>query len=86
VTAEKDGHVYFAIVHMTVGTYTANIAFPDYVYPHVLSPTPMPTAAPTAQGTATPTAKPTATPAPGPGLAATALLLAIAGLAAVRKK
>lgn len=33
ITAEKDGHVWFAVVNATyAGTQTVNVAIPDYVY------------------------------------------------------
>jgi hypothetical protein len=84
LTAEKDGQVYFAVVYMTVGTYTANVAFPDYVYtariPPTLTPTPLPTAA------SSPTPTPTPTPAPSPGFEVFLVLAAIGiGLLAYRK-
>jgi hypothetical protein len=63
LTAEKDNHTYFAMVYLTVGTYTANVAFPDYIYtariPPTVTPTPVPAVTPT------PTPKPTPTPSPG---------------------
>jgi hypothetical protein len=63
LTAEKDGNEYFALVNVTAGTYTANVAFPDYVY--TVPVTPSPTPAPTVTPTPGPTASPTPTPAPG---------------------
>jgi PGF-CTERM protein len=79
VTAEKDGHIYFAFVNLTEGTYTANVAIPDFVYnppPPVATPTPTPgpTVAPTVAPTPTPTPKPT------PGFE---LVFALAGLLGV---
>jgi hypothetical protein len=65
LTAEKDNHTYFAMVYLTVGTYTANVAFPDYVYPAYIPPTVTPTPVPTVTPVATPTATPTPTPSPG---------------------
>lgn len=63
VTAEKDGHMYYAIVEVRQGTYTANVAIPDYVYVVPITPTPTPVATP--EPTASPIA--TATPAPQQG-------------------
>jgi hypothetical protein len=83
VTAEKDGHVYYAIVYMTVGTYTANIAFPDYVYLAPITPTPAaPTATPAA---ASPTPAATPAPTPAPGALAALAMIGLACLAAWRK-
>jgi hypothetical protein len=63
LTAEKDNQTYFAMVYLTVGTYTANVAFPDYIYTAYIPPTVTPTPGPSA----TPTPTPTPTPAPSPG-------------------
>ncbi len=75
LTAEKDNHTYFAMVYLTVGTYTANVAFPDYVYtariPPTVTPTPVPTATPTS------TATPTPTPKASPGFEAILVLVGI---------
>ncbi len=62
LTAEKDGHFGFALVNVTVGTYTANVVLPDYIYviPITPTPTPVPTAA-----SPNPSASPSPTPAPG---------------------
>lgn len=83
VTAERDGHVYYAIVYMTAGTYTANIAFPDYVY--VMPITPTPTPAPTATDLPSASASPTPTPAPGFEFPAAMAIIGIVALAATRK-
>lgn len=87
LTAEKDGHVYFAMVYMTVGTYTANVAFPDYVFPGFIKPTtvPTPTEVPTPVSTSTRTPTPTPSPAPGMGITI-ALLSMICALAWVTLK
>jgi hypothetical protein len=78
LTAEKDGNEYFALVNMTVGTYTANVAFPNYVFtgaiPTTVTPTPVPTS--------TPAPTPTPTPTPAPGFE-TVIALAAIGLVAV---
>lgn len=76
VTAEKDNHLWFAHVNLTAGTYTANVAIPDYVYTAPATPTV--TAVPT---TPTPTTSAaTATPTPTPGFET---LFAVAGLLGV---
>ena len=75
LTAEKDNHTYFAMVYLTVGTYTANVAFPDYVYPAYIPPTVTPTPVPTA--TPTSTATPTPTPKASPGFEAILVLVGI---------
>ncbi|MGA9140082.1 MAG: carboxypeptidase-like regulatory domain-containing protein [Methanocella sp.] len=62
LTAEKDGHEYFAMVNVTAGTYTANVVLPDYVYIVPVTPTPTPGPAATSSN---PSASPSATPAPG---------------------
>jgi len=82
LTAEKDGHVYFAMVYMNVGTYTANVAFPDYVFPGLILPTtPTPTVVtPVTSPTESPS--PSATPASGlsiPGMSAGVALISIFG-------
>jgi hypothetical protein len=65
LTAEKDNNTYFAMVNLTVGTYTANVAFPDYVYTARIPPTVTPMPVPTATPKPTPTPSPTPKPAPG---------------------
>ena len=81
LTAEKDNHTYFAMVYLTVGTYTANVAFPDYIYTARIPPTVTPLPVPTAT-VPTPTATPT--PKPSPGFEAILVLTAIGlGLFAV---
>lgn len=84
LTAEKDGHVYFALVNMTVGTYTANVAFPDYVYTVPVTPTPTPE--PTAIPSPGPSTSPTPTPAPGFGPAIALAAIGIGLLAAYNRK
>jgi hypothetical protein len=82
LTAEKDGHVYFAMVYLTVGTYTANVAFPDYVYTARIPPTVTPTPVPSA----TPAPTPTPTPTPTPGFEAIVAIVAMGiGIVAFRK-
>ncbi len=76
LTAEKDGQVYYAKVFLEAGTYTANVAFPDYIYIPPVTPTPVLTPTPT------PSATPTPTPAPSPGFGAVFAIMAIvAGIA-----
>jgi hypothetical protein len=69
--------------NLTVGTYTANVAFPDYIYtaciPPTVTPTPVPTATPTASPSPTPSPKPT------PGFEA-AIAIAAIGIGIVLKK
>lgn len=84
LTAEKDGHEYFALVNMTVGTYTANVAFPDYVYTVPVTPTPTP--ASTATSSPVPSGSPTPTPAPGFGSAIALAAIGIGLLAAHNRK
>jgi hypothetical protein len=64
LTAEKDGHVYYAIVYLEAGTYTANVAFPDYIFNRPITPTPT-AEPPTVTPSAAPTPTPTPTPTPG---------------------
>lgn len=82
LTAEKDGHVYFAMVYMNVGTYTANVAFPDYVFPGFITSTPEPvvTAVP---ATPTPTEAASPSPTPSPGFESLATLLVLAAAAGI---
>ena len=75
LTAEKDNNTYFAMVNLTVGTYTANVAFPDYVYTARLPPTVTPTPVPAV--TPKPTPRPTATPTPSPGFEVAAAVVAL---------
>jgi PGF-CTERM protein len=86
VTAEKadasgNNRMWFAIVNLTVGTATNNIAIPSLVI-NVPSPTavvtPVITPAPTAVITPAPTTAPTSTPTPG-----FELVFALAGLLGV---
>lgn len=80
LTAEKDGHVYFAMVYMNVGTYTANVAFPDYVFPALITPTPTPEPVITPVPSETPAASPSATSSSGlpvPGMGAMVTLVAL---------
>jgi hypothetical protein len=73
VTAEKDGHIYYAVISVDQGTTTANVAIPDYVF--VVPVTPEPTVIPSAISSgATPTPTPTPTSSPGPDVL-TALVL-----------
>lgn len=82
LTAEKDNHTYFAMVYITAGTYTANVAFPDYIY----TPRILPGATPTPVPDVTPAPTPTSTPRPTPGFEALLALAAIGlGLLACRK-
>jgi len=89
LTAEKDGHVYFAMVYMDIGTYTANVAFPDYAVPAFIMPTPTP--APTPETIASPTPSPTATPSsglpiPGMEIVMATISIALAAAASLHKK
>ena len=85
VTAEKtdasgNNHVWFAIVNLTVGTATNNVAIPDLVIstpPVTGTPTVTVTAAPSTP-TPTPTPTPTSTPTPG-----FEMVFALAGLLGV---
>ncbi|WP_424359774.1 carboxypeptidase regulatory-like domain-containing protein [Methanocella sp. MCL-LM] len=92
LTAEKDGHVYFAMVYMNVGTYTANVAFPDYVYPALITPTPTPEPVITPVPSEAPTTVPTAASSSGltiPGMGAMLTVLALVaslGIAAIALK
>ncbi len=86
LTAEKDGHVYFAMVYMNVGTYTANVAFPDYVFPGLILPTPTSTPVVTPAPSPTESTSPSATPASGlpiPGMSAVVALISLVGALAV---
>jgi PGF-CTERM protein len=72
VTAEKadasgNNRMWFAIVNLTIGTATNNIAIPSLVInvPTTPSVTPIITAIPSATPTPTPSPSPTATPTPG---------------------
>jgi PGF-CTERM protein len=86
VTAEKtdasgNNHIWFAIVNLTVGTATNNVAIPDLVIS--VPPTPSPTTGtptPVITPTPTPTATPTPTPTPTPGFE---VVFALAGLMGV---
>jgi PGF-CTERM protein len=85
VTAEKEdasgnNHIWFAIVNLTVGTATNNVAIPDLVIstPIVNTPTPTPAATVTVTPTPAPTATPTPTPSPG-----FEMVFALAGLLGV---
>ncbi|MCD1293435.1 carboxypeptidase regulatory-like domain-containing protein [Methanocella sp. CWC-04] len=82
VTAEKDGHMYFAMVDVEKGTYTANVAIPDYVYvvPAPLMPTPAATAEPSA------TATPEPTPAETPGFGMVLWILSIGAVIVLLKR
>ncbi len=84
VTAEKadaagNNHIWFAIVNLTVGTATNNVAIPTLVYssgvPTTVTPTP-----PAVTATPTPTAAPPVTPTPAPGFE---MVFALAGLLGV---
>ncbi len=94
VTAEKQGHVYYAVFVLgpntatsiagaknfngEIGTATHNIAIPDYAYMAPSTPTPTVTPTPTTQASATATTTVTATPTPG-----FEALFALAGLLGV---
>ncbi|MCD1296132.1 PGF-CTERM sorting domain-containing protein [Methanocella sp. CWC-04] len=80
VTAEKDGHIYFAMVNLTKGTYTANVAIPDYVYVAPVTPTPTPVVTATATATPVPPT-PTPTPTPTPGFETVFALAGLLGVA-----
>jgi PGF-CTERM protein len=81
VTAEKDGHMYFAIVNLTKGTATHNVAIPDFVYVAPVTPTPTPLPTPVATPTPVPTATPTPTPTPTPGFETVFALAGLLGVA-----
>jgi PGF-CTERM protein len=84
VTAEKadaagNNHMWFAIVNLTVGTATNNVAIPDLVIS--APPTATPVTSPTATATVTVTpVPPTPTPTPAPGFE---MVFALAGLLGV---
>jgi PGF-CTERM protein len=92
VTAEKEGHVWYAVFALgpnyitgapssmsgEIGTATHNIAIPDYAYMPPATPTPTITPTATAVVSAPATATPTATPTPG-----FEALFALAGLLGV---
>jgi PGF-CTERM protein len=86
VTAEKadasgNNHIWFAIVNLTVGTATNNVAIPDLVIATPSTPTPTVTATVTAApATPTPTATPIPTATPSPGFET---VFAVAGLLGV---
>ncbi|CAJ37673.1 carboxypeptidase-like regulatory domain-containing protein [Methanocella arvoryzae] len=89
LTAERDGHVYYAMVYMNVGTYTANVAFPDYVYPALITPTPTPEPVVTPTPVSSPTAAPPVDGLPVPGMGAVLSVLAVvasAGMAVLARK
>ncbi|CAJ37271.1 PGF-CTERM sorting domain-containing protein [Methanocella arvoryzae] len=87
LTAEKadssgNVHMWFAIVNLTVGTATNNVALPDYVVPsEVVTATPVVTPSVTATPTATQTVTPTATPTPTPGFETVFALAGLLGVA-----
>ena len=71
VTAEKadasgTNHIWFAIVNLTVGTATNNVAIPDLVVSPPSTPTPTAATPTTSPVTVTPTPSPTPTPTPTP--------------------
>lgn len=82
VTAEKDGHMYFAMVHVTQGTYTANVAIPDYVFMAPITPTPTPLPAVSASAAASPAPIPT----PGMDIFAAMATLGLALMMACKKR
>ncbi|OPY28431.1 MAG: hypothetical protein A4E28_01555 [Methanocella sp. PtaU1.Bin125] len=84
LTAEKEGNVYFALVNVTAGTYTANVAFPDYVFTVPVTPTPSP--GPAGTPSPGPSASPTPTPAPGFGPAIAIAAIGLGLLAANKHK
>ena len=88
LTAEKadssgNVHMWFAIVNLTVGTATNNVALPDYVVPsEVVTATPSAgTPTPTATVIASPTATPPTTPTPTPGFETVFALAGLLGVA-----
>jgi len=97
LTAEKADstgtvHMWFAIVNLTVGTATNNVALPDFVVTTPVQPTATPTvtatpqtttATPTPTATATAVATPTATPSPStsPGFELAFALVGLLGVA-----
>jgi PGF-CTERM protein len=88
VTAEKadasgNNRMWFAIVNLTVGTATNNIAIPSLVINVPSSPTPTQTvtATPTAIPTETPTETPVPTPTPSPGFEMVFTLAGLLGVA-----
>jgi len=80
VTAEKEGHGYYALfdLHEGEGTITANVAIPDYTYQAPATPTPA--------ASLTPTPEPSATPRPTPGLPALVAIGAVAGAALMKRR
>ena len=87
VTAEKadaagNNHIWFAIVNLTVGTATNNVAIPDLVITVPPTPTPAPATATPVPATATPVpATPTPTPTPTPGFETVFALAGLLGVA-----
>lgn len=96
LTAEKadsagNVHIWFAIVNLTVGTATNNVALPDYVVPTVVTATPIPATPTPAAATPTPvpaTPTPVPTPTPTPGFETVFALAGLLGVAylVVRKQ
>jgi PGF-CTERM protein len=87
VTAEKadaagNNHIWFAIVNLTVGTATNNVAIPDLVITVPPTPTTAPATATPVPATATPVpATPTPTPTPTPGFETVFALAGLLGVA-----
>jgi len=87
VTAEKadasgNNHIWFAIVNLTVGTATNNVAIPDLVISvpqNTATPTPVVT--PVVTVTPTPVPTPTPTPTPSPGFETVFALAGLLGVA-----
>jgi hypothetical protein len=95
VTAEKEGHVYYAVFALgpnsatgvtgftgEIGTATHNIAIPDYAYIPPINPSITPT--PTLSFSSTPipvTPTPTPTAKASPGFEAPLALMVLLGLA-----
>jgi PGF-CTERM protein len=96
VTAEKEGHLYYAVFLLgphnatktagqanfngEIGTATHNIAIPDYAYMAPVVVTATPTPSVSVSVTPVPTPASTPTPTPSPGFEA---LFALAGLLGV---
>lgn len=82
VTAEKEGHVWYALfdLHDGEGTITANVAIPDYSYNPPATPTPAPPV------TSTPGPSASATPKPTPALPALLAISAVTVAALVKRR
>ena len=81
-TTPDGSHTWFAWVFLSQGTFTANVAIPDYVFPVVVAPSVVPSPSPSATPVVTPSPSPTPVPTPTPKPASPGfeLVFALAGL------